>query len=291
MATHAASAWGFAAIVMAALWIAQLLTRRGAVAEAAWPPVVACLAVFHASVGAGAWPRRLAIAWMIGSWGARLGVYLLWDRVVHPAEDARSEANRSFWHFQLRAVSAVLFSLPALFASANPEPVLTRLELGAAALWMVGFAGESTADRQLLRFKRDAAHRGRTCDTGLWRASRHPNYFFDWLMWVACALFAAASPLGWIAIVCPIVMLHLLVNVTGIPRSETQALRSRGDGYREYQLTTSAFLPWFRKKATASSGTRRAQLRELCSWILNLSAGRTRLPGGNRSLNGRSSGS
>jgi steroid 5-alpha reductase family enzyme len=112
---------------------------------------------------------------------------------------------------------------------------------------MVAFTGEVTADRQLERFKADAVNGGRTCQVGLWRHSRHPNYFFEWLMWVACATFASGSPWGWTAFVCPAAMIVLLVKVTGIPPTEAQAIRSLGDAYREYQRTTSAFVPWFRR--------------------------------------------
>ena len=87
--------------------------------------------------------------------------------------------------------------------------------------------------------------RDRSCDRGLWRYSRHPNYFFEWLIWIAYALFAFASPLGPIAAACPLLMLYLLFRVTGIPLAEAQALRTRGEGYRRYQQSTSAFIPWF----------------------------------------------
>ena len=82
---------------------------------------------------------------------------------------------------------------------------------------------------------------------GLWRYSRHPNYFFEWLVWVAYCVFAWPSPWGWATIYCPLLMLFFLFRVTGIPMTEEQALRSRGDDYRDYQRTTSAFVPWFPK--------------------------------------------
>jgi steroid 5-alpha reductase family enzyme len=257
MMTRAAAGWILAAIVMAALWAWHRRIGNAGIVDAGWTLLVAGLAVLYAWSGAGAWTRRSAIGWMMGSWGARLGVYLLWDRVFGRPEDARYQAMRAdwgeradvefFWFFQKQALAAVFFSLPALFASMNPAPALSPLELIAAALWMVGFAGETAADRQLLRFKRDPVNRGRTCRSGLWRYSRHPNYFFEWLMWLAYGLFASASPWGWIALACPAAMLYFLFYVTGIPPAEAQALRSRGDEYRDYQRTTSVFVPWFRR--------------------------------------------
>lgn len=257
MLARAATGWILAAIVMAALWIWQRRIRNAGLVDAGWTLLVAGLAVFYAVTGDGAWTRRSAIGWMMGSWGARLGVYILWDRVFGRPEDARYQTMREewgaradiefFWFFQKQALAAVFFAVPALFASAGPAPMLSPLELAAALLWVVGFAGETTADRQLLRFKKDPANRGRTCQVGLWRYSRHPNYFFEWVMWVAYGLFAAASPWGWIALACPAAMLYFLFNVTGIPPAEAQAVRSRGDEYREYQRTTSVFVPWFRR--------------------------------------------
>jgi steroid 5-alpha reductase family enzyme len=113
---------------------------------------------------------------------------------------------------------------------------------------LVAIAGESLADAQLAAFKRRAA-KGQVCDAGLWRYSRHPNYFFEWLVWVAYFLFALGSPHGWLAFVGPASILFLLLRVTGIPLTEEQSLRSKGDAYRRYQRTTSAFVPWFPKKS------------------------------------------
>jgi len=104
------------------------------------------------------------------------------------------------------------------------------------------------ADAQLAKFKRIAANRGKVCRVGLWNYSRHPNYFFEWLVWVAWALFALPSPAGYVGLIGPVLMFYFLFRVTGIPATEAQALRSRGEEYRRYQETTSAFVPWFHKK-------------------------------------------
>jgi steroid 5-alpha reductase family enzyme len=113
---------------------------------------------------------------------------------------------------------------------------------------LIAIAGETLADAQLAAFKRDPANRGGVCNVGLWRYSRHPNYFFEWLIWMSYFIFALASPFGWIAIVGPASILWLLIRVTGIPMAEEQSLRSRGDAYRRYQQATSAFIPWFPKR-------------------------------------------
>jgi steroid 5-alpha reductase family enzyme len=250
--------WIAAAGVMAALWALQLRTRNAGVVDAGWTALVAGLAIFYATQAHGMPGRRLAIASMMGSWGARLTIYLLYDRILGKPEDgryaelrrSRAHANRwFFWFFQAQAAAAVVFSTPALFASLNPAPEFAPIEIAGAALWIVGFAGETTADRQLLHFKMDPENKGHTCQVGLWRYSRHPNYFFEWTIWIANALFAAASPWGWVSVVCPATMVYLLVKVTGVPATEAQALRSRGDSYRRYQETTSAFIPWWPRAA------------------------------------------
>lgn len=246
-----------ASALMAALWFVQRETRNAGVVDAGWAFAVGACAV-AAAVALDGWVgRRLAIAGVMGIWSARLALYLLRDRVIGREEDGRyADLRRSwgqaadtwfFWFFQAQAVAALFFALPALLASRAPNQALAPLEIAALGLWVVAFAGELTADRQLEQFKADRANRGRTCRVGLWRLSRHPNYFFEWLMWVAYALFAAASPWGWLAFACPATMLYLLFRVTGIPATEAQALRTRGEDYRRYQQTTSAFFPWIPK--------------------------------------------
>lgn len=243
-----------ASAVMVLLWFVQRRTRNAGIVDAGWALSVGALATLAATFSDGWIGRRLAIAVVMATWGARLGLHLLRDRVIGRPEDGRytelrrlwdaTAEVRLFWFFQEQAMAVVFFALPALVASANPRPFLAPLELAALALWLLAFVGELTADRQLEQFKSDPASRGRTCRAGLWRYSRHPNYFFEWLMWVAYALFALASPWGWLAISCPLAMLYLLFRVTGIPLTEAQALRSRGEDYRQYQQTTNAFFPW-----------------------------------------------
>jgi steroid 5-alpha reductase family enzyme len=246
-----------AAVVMALLWGWHLKLRSAGVVDGGWAFLVGGLAVMYAVLGDGWPPRRAAIAFMMGSWGARLAVYLLYGRVFgRPEEERYAELRRNrgetantwfFWLFEAQGAAAVFFSVPALFAVVNPSERFTPFELVAAGLWMAAFSGEVAADRQLERFKADAAHDGRICQAGLWRHSRHPNYFFESLIWVAYATFASGSPWGWIAFACPAAMIALLLKVTGIPVTEAQAIGSAGDAYREYQRTTSAFVPWFRR--------------------------------------------
>lgn len=258
-ATLAGAGVILAAVVTALLWSWQVKRRNAAIAHAGWALLVGGLAVIDATFGDGWPPRRAAIGFMMGSWGARLAVYIFYDRVFGKPEDERLAALRrtigpaALWRFfAVQSAASVFFSMPALLAVANREEAFSPFELVAAGLWMVAFSGEVTADRQLERFKADAANGMRVCHAGLWRYSRHPNYFFEWLMWVAYATFAAGSPWGWIAFACPVAMMVLLLKMTGIPPAEAQAVRSRGQAYRAYQRTTSAFIPWLPRASAAS---------------------------------------
>ena len=109
-------------------------------------------------------------------------------------------------------------------------------------------AGETLADLQAQRWKRNPANQGKVVNTGLWRYSRHPNYFFESLVWLSFCVAALSEPYGWLTVICPVLMLYFLLRVTGIPLTEKHSLESRGDAYREYQRTTSRFVPWFPKR-------------------------------------------
>lgn len=249
--------WAGVATFMTALWVWHLRLRNAGVVDVGWAASVGGLGLFYGVFAEGDVTRRAVIGGMMTLWGARLAWYLLHDRVLGRPEDGRYAELRSrrspaaagnfFPFFQAQAFIAVLLSYPAWISAINRAPGLAAIEITAIALWTVALIGEAIADAQLERFKAQPSNRGRTCRIGLWRYSRHPNYFFEWLIWVAYALFALASPYGWIAIACPLVMLYLLFRVTGIPATEAQALRTRGEDYRQYQAATSAFVPWFPK--------------------------------------------
>jgi steroid 5-alpha reductase family enzyme len=119
-------------------------------------------------------------------------------------------------------------------------------------VWIISVGGEWLADRQLARFRQDPSNKGKVCRQGLWRYSRHPNYFFEWVHWWAYVLIGIGGPWGWLTLFGPAVMLVFLLKITGVPPTEKRALQSRGEAYREYQRTTSVFFPWPPKQETAS---------------------------------------
>jgi steroid 5-alpha reductase family enzyme len=177
-------------------------------------------------------------------------------RVRREQEDGRYQALRARWHgderrwfgfFQFQALSVPLFALPFAAVASNRHPRLAYIAAG-TLIWLAGVLGEVLADRQLARFRAAPAHRGLTCRTGLWRYSRHPNYFFEWLHWFAYVAWAIGSPLAPLAWIGPLVMFVFLRYLSGVPWTEQQALRTRGEDYRDYQRRTPCFFPWLPRR-------------------------------------------
>lgn len=242
----------FAASTMAALWLLQLRTHDASHVDVGWAIEIALVATLYAFLADGDVGHRLLVALLASIWGWRLGLYLLFDRVLGKEEDGRYRALREKWgdranrnlflFFQFQAVFVVFFSVPYLLIGLDPEKGFGPLELIGVALWAIGNAGAIAADRQLASWRADPENRGRTARAGLWSWSRHPNYFFEWITWCGVAVIATAAPWGWVAWIVPAGLLFLLFRVTGIPATEAQARRSRPD-YAEYQRTTSVFVP------------------------------------------------
>jgi len=248
----------FACALMTCVWWLAMRIGNAGIVDIAWSAGFAPVAIFYAVAGGGALPRRILIALMASLWSLRLGGYL-YVRVMshHPHEDRRYMRLRTEWgsqlgrrmfaFFQLQAVLLVVLSVPLTLACMNPLAALQPIEWLGFALWSFALGGESIADRQLQRFKADATQHAAVCEVGLWHYSRHPNYFFEWLIWIAYFLFALGSPGGWFTLYCPLLMLYFLLRVTGIPMTEQLALETKGAAFAAYQRRTSAFVPWFRR--------------------------------------------
>jgi len=247
---------GLMLALFAIVWAIGVKIRNYSFLDVIWSYGVAILAPLYAAVGPGDGPRKCAFTLLGMAWSLRLGTYLFF-RVLkhHPKEDVRYEGLRKRWSssgmfllfHELQAVLVVIFALPFLFAAWSPAPVQPLDGIGLATA-LLAVAGESIADHQMRRFKKDPANHGRVCDVGLWHYSRHPNYFFEFLVWVGFAAASLTMPHGWITLLCPALMYYFLHQVTGIPLTEEYALKSKGDAYREYQRTTSAFVPWSPKR-------------------------------------------
>jgi len=227
------------------------------VVDVVWSYAFLLAAVVYATV-LEAWSGpSLILLTMVALWSGRLGTHLfLRVRREHPREDRRYEdlrrnwkegfARKMFFFFQAQAVSVVVLALPFLLVLRDPPGALGWAGVAGLILWGTGLLGETLADRQLSRFKktRKKADGDAVCREGLWRYSRHPNYFFEWLIWIGFALFAFQSEWGWLGLLSPAIIFYLITRVSGIPATEEAALRSKGDAYRHYQKTTNAFFLW-----------------------------------------------
>ncbi len=244
-----------ACVAFAITWALSVRIRNYGLLDVAFALGVAILAPLYALASPGAGLRKWIFTAIGVVWSIRLGVYILL-RVLrhHPLEDPRYRTLRERWpsplhflgFFQLQAMLVVFFSVPFLITAWNTEPGVTALEAAGLLLTTLAVCGEALADWQMQRFKRRATPEA-VCDVGLWRYSRHPNYFFESLVWWGCFLVALPAPWGWVTLACPLLMLYFLFRVTGIPLTEAHALERKGAAYREYQRTTSAFVPWFRR--------------------------------------------
>jgi len=244
-------------VLFTATWLLQLKTGNAAIVDTIWSASFPVLAILYFALTDGHNLRKIIMTVMVIAWGLRLALYLFIRTIGHP-EDARYTALRAKWgvhhnaymlrFFYFQAILALVLSLPFALVMSNPDPVLKVVEWMGVAVWTVAVVGESLSDYQLKKFKADPSNKGKICDVGLWYYSRHPNYFFEWLIWVSYFIFATGSPMGFLSILCPAAILYFLLKVTGIPYTEEQTLKSKGDAYRKYQASTSAFVPWPKKR-------------------------------------------
>lgn len=249
--------WLVSAAIMTVAWYFSMRVKNVGYVDVVWAGLMAAAAVLAGYQGDGSDLPRALVAFLGGIWGARLCLYLL-KRVLHEPEDGRYQALRATWNgspgkfflfFQMQAVIVVLFSIPFYAAASRHSGAFCGWSIAAVVIWLISVGGEYLSDRQLAKFRADSNNKGKTCRAGLWAYSRHPNYFFEWLHWFTYVLLAVNSDYFWYSLVGPVVMLAFLYRVSGIPWTEAQALRSRGDDYRRYQEEVSAFVPWFSSKS------------------------------------------
>ncbi len=247
----------FMAAAMGFAWLAQFRSGNAGWVDVVWTLGTGATGAGFALIpgpGMGIGPRQIVIALLAAIWSLRLALHIAL-RVAHGPEDARY-ANlrrdwgaafqaRMFWFLQAQAACTLVLVSAILLAARNPAPALRPLDLLGVLVMAAAVLGERAADRQLARFKAGRSGRKGICDAGLWGWSRHPNYFFEWLGWLAYPLMALGPdyPWGWAAFAAPAMMYAILVHGTGIPTVEAQMLRSRGAAFRRYQARVSAFLP------------------------------------------------
>jgi steroid 5-alpha reductase family enzyme len=195
-----------------------------------------------------------AVLTLLSIWSFRLSYHIFTDRVIRGKEDPRyanlteywgDKAQKNFLFIFLGQVPLVaLFVLPVSVAMAVSVEGVRLVDFLAIGIALVALIGEGVADRQLAKFRADPSNKGGVCKSGLWRYSRHPNYFFEWLHWWAYVSFAWGAENWWLSLLGPFAMFIFLRFVTGVPPAEKSSLKSRGEAYRKYQSTTNAFFPW-----------------------------------------------
>ncbi len=269
LATAVAAQWLVFAIIMSVAWIAQQRTGNSGWVDVSWTfglgAIAAVAAVFPFSPDSTP-ERQLLICVLVLVWALRLGLQII-QRTLTTEDDPRyrdlarqwgdAAGPRMFGLLQIQALASVPLLAAITVAAHRPAGELDLQDLLGAAVLLVAIIGEGVADRQLYAFKRLPDSHGRVCSIGLWRYSRHPNYFFQWLGWLAYPLIAmdlsGGYHIGWLALAGPVCMYVLLVHVSGIPPLEAHMIRSRGDAYRRYMSRTSAFFPFPPAKSDENS--------------------------------------
>lgn len=256
-AWHLVAALGF----MTGVWLLSLILRNAGIADIFWGPGFVLLAWISFFSSQGYLGRKILIAGLVSLWGIRLALHI-GARNWGKGEDRRyqtwrREKGENFWWislFTVFGVQGILLWIISLVVqagqlSAVPD-CLTLLDGLGTLLWAVGFFFEALGDLQLTRFKADPANKGKVMDRGLWRYTRHPNYFGESLMWWGIYFIALSTPGKAWTIVSPITITFLLLRVSGVTLLERTIVDTR-PGYREYQEKTSAFIPWFPRKDKA----------------------------------------
>jgi steroid 5-alpha reductase family enzyme len=245
--------------VMLVIYLWAYKIKNAGVVDIFWAFNFSAIAILLYFLSDGFLERKILICAMILIWSLRLGIYLLIRVGSHlDVEEGRYKKMREEWgssvnsklffFFQAQAFSNIYLAVPFFLIAFNKKEGLSILEYAGAAVWAISILGEASADAQLKAFKKNPNNKGKVCDVGLWNYSRHPNYFFESMIWVGYALVCLNADYGRLGILSPLTITLLLFRVTGIPLTEQQSIRSKGDLYKEYQRTTSMFVPWFKKK-------------------------------------------
>jgi steroid 5-alpha reductase family enzyme len=239
-------------VCMLALWLLSIPLEDASIVDIFWGPGFALAAWVSFALAEGAPARKWLAAILTTAWALRLGLYLLWRKrgrgedprytaLIDHFGAARRHRTALTRVFLLQGAVMWIVALPVMAAQVWREPLGVFAYLG-AALWLVGFAFESVGDWQMARFKADPANRGKVMDRGLWRLTRHPNYFGDACVWFGLWLIACDHPLGFATVVSPMLMTYFLVDVTGKALLERRMKRTN-PGYAAYIARTSGFFP------------------------------------------------
>jgi len=249
-------------VYMACGWIISVIRQDASTVDVFWGLGFVLLAVVSAITGDGFVGRKAVVATLVGIWGLRLAGYIVirnWGK----GEDYRYQAFRQRWGksywwvsffqvFMLQGLLMWIIALSLMAAESNRTPDhFAVLDILGASVWCVGFFFEAVGDWQLARFRADPANEGKVMRSGLWAYTRHPNYFGEATMWWGLYLIAAGTRWGFWTIFSPVLITFMLLRVSGVALLEKAQVQAKPK-YRDYMDSTSAFIPWFRRKPEAS---------------------------------------
>lgn len=256
--------WGLCLGGGAVLWAVSVARRDVSIVDVFWGPgfVAGVFLVWFREGRTSTW-HLLHLA-LVAIWGLRLAIHIA-VRGRGRGEDRRYAAMRAsrgprfaclslFTVFSLQATLVALLSAPLAIVQMKPIVHPLWCQVG-AAIWLLGFLFEAVGDAQLLAFQRDPVRHGRVLESGLWRFTRHPNYFGESLLWWGYGVLALGVEGGAWALYAPLVMTFMLLRVSGVPMLEA-GMENRRPGYREYIERTSSFLPWIPRRTGSRAGER-----------------------------------
>ncbi|MBV5338111.1 MAG: DUF1295 domain-containing protein [Deltaproteobacteria bacterium] len=245
-------------IYMTGWFIAAQIRVRNDIADVAWGLGFILAAAVSLLAGGIYSPRGLLVSGLVLVWGVRLALHIH-NRNRGRGEDPRYRKWREEWGrwfvlrsflqvFMLQGILLLMVAIPIVFANTAPAAPLGWLDLLALAAWLYGFCFEAVGDRQLLKFIRNPDNKGKLMTSGLWRYTRHPNYFGEVTLWWGIWVMTLALPGGWLTVVGPLTITFLILKVSGIPMLE-KPYEDRAD-FQEYKRRTSAFFPLPPKEGT-----------------------------------------
>ncbi len=257
--------WGLMAILLASVvtWLISLVKRDVSIVDSLWAIMFALAAYVYALNTSTTGMRTPLVLTLAILWSVRLSGYITWRNWGEPEDRRyleirnRNEPNFAvkslYMIFGLQGVLAWVISLP-LFVAISSQSPLSWLDYTGIVLWCIGMVFEGGSDFQLARFKAQAQNKGRVLSQGLWRYSRHPNYFGNFCIWWGFYLIALSAG-GWWSFISPLLMSFLLLKVSGVTLLEKDIGERRPD-YRDYITRTNAFFPWFPRQSTSNESDR-----------------------------------
>lgn len=258
--TLAEATWVSASVIlvyMTIMFILAIILKNNSIADIAWGPGFIAVAFALLFISGEYAPRQILVSILIAIWGLRLGIRILlrnWGK----GEDFRYKKWREEWGnrfvlrsylqvFVLQGFLLLLIIFPVFIISAYGQKPLFWLDVIGILIWLLGFFFESVGDYQLDKFIKNPTNKGKILDSGLWRYTRHPNYFGEVTQWWGVFIIGLGLSYGWLGIIGPLTITFLILKVSGIPMLEKAM--GKNPAFQPYKQKTSVFIPWFSKKA------------------------------------------